>query len=98
MGYGHYGRPIIWPSDWQALTPAQKGTLTRRLIRLAHRARTRAIGRVLLGWARFLRRRQVMRDLAELAAMDDMMLRDVGVSRCEVRGAMESGSDLKAVR
>ena len=98
MSYGYYDRPIVWPCDWQARTPAQKGTWVRRFIRRAHRARTRAIGRVLLGWARFLRRRQVMRDLAELAAMDDMMLKDVGVSRCEVRGAMESASDLKAVR
>ena len=88
MVYGHHGFPVTRPSDWQALTPAQKGTLTRRLIRYAHAARSRAIGRVLLGWARFLRRRRYMRDLAALSAMDDLMLKDVGVSRCQVRGAI----------
>jgi uncharacterized protein YjiS (DUF1127 family) len=30
--------------------------------------------------------------------MDDMMLKDVGVSRCEVRAARQSGSDLKRSR
>jgi uncharacterized protein YjiS (DUF1127 family) len=98
MSYGHYGFPVIRPADWQALTPAQKGTLTLRLIRYAHAARSRAIGRVLLGWARFLRRRRYMRDLATLSAMDDMMLKDIGVSRCQVRGAIQSGTDLKPSR
>jgi uncharacterized protein YjiS (DUF1127 family) len=98
MSYGHYGHPIIWPGDWQALTPAQKGTLTGRLIRRARTARAHAIGRMLLGWARRLRRRKYMRDLRELSAMDDLMLKDVGISRCEVRGAIESGYDLKRVR
>jgi uncharacterized protein YjiS (DUF1127 family) len=95
MSCGHYGHPVIWPSDWNALTPIQKGTWTRRVVRRAHRARTRAIGRLLLGWARYLRRRQVQRDLAELSAMDDMMLKDVGVSRSQVRGAIWSGTDLE---
>ena len=61
-------------------------------------AATHAIGRVLLGWARYLRRRRYMRDLATLSAMDDLMLRDIGVSRCQVRGAIESGTDLKPAR
>ena len=98
MSYGHYGFPVIRPSDWLPLTPAQKGTLMRRFIRQAHRARARAIGRVLLGWARYLRHRQRMRDLATLSAMDDMALKDIGVNRCQIRGAIESGSDLKSVR
>ena len=98
MSYGHYGHPVIRPSDWEALTPAQKGTLTRRLIRYAHAARSRAIGRVLLGWARFVRRRRYMRDLATLSAMDDMMLKDIGVNRCEIRAAIQSGTDLKPSR
>lgn len=98
MSHGHYGFPVNWPSDWQALTPAQKGTWTRRFIRRAHRARTRAIGRVLLGWACYLRRRQNRRDLATLSGMDDLMLRDIGVSRCQIRGAIESGTDLKPAR
>ena len=95
MSYGH---PIIGSSGWQALTPAQKGAWMHRFIRRAHRARTRALGRVMLGWARYLRRRQYMRDLAELSAMDDMMLKDIGVSRCEVRGAIQSGTDLRPQR
>lgn len=95
MSHGHYGFPVIRPSDWLALTPAQKSRWMGGFIRRAHRARTRAIGRLLLGWARYLRRRQVRRDLAELSAMDDMLLRDVGVSRSQVRGAIESGSDLE---
>jgi uncharacterized protein YjiS (DUF1127 family) len=94
MSHGHYGFPVVWPSDWQALTPVQKSRWTRGFIRRARRARARAIGRLLLGWARYLRRRQVRRDLAELSAMDDMLLRDVGVSRSQVRGAIESGSEL----
>jgi uncharacterized protein YjiS (DUF1127 family) len=98
MSYDHYGHPIIWPSGWQALTPAQKGAWTRRFIRRAHRARARAIGRVMLGWARHVRRRQLMRDLATLSAMDDMMLKDIGVNRCQIRGAIESGTDLKPLR
>jgi len=98
MSYGHYGHPIIWPSGWQALTPAQNGAWTRRFIRRAHRARTRAIGRVMLGWARYLRRLQLMRDLATLSAMDDMMLKDIGVNRCQIRGAIASGTDLKPLR
>src|SRR5690349_19365605 len=95
MSHGHYGFPVVWPSDWQKLTPAQKGTWTRRIIRRAHRARTRAIGAVLLGWTRYLRRRQRMRDLATLSAMDDLTLRDIGISRCEIRGALQSGADLR---
>src|SRR5262245_31211333 len=91
---GHYGFPVVWHSNWQLLTPAQKGTWTRRFIRRAHRARARAIGSVLLGWIRYLRHRQRMRDLATLSAMDDLMLRDIGISRCEIRGALESGAEL----
>jgi hypothetical protein len=36
-----------------------------------------------------------MRDLATLSAMDDLMLRDISVSRCEIRGAIACGADLK---
>ncbi|MFO1111585.1 MAG: DUF1127 domain-containing protein [Bradyrhizobium sp.] len=95
MSHGHYGFPVIWPSEWQVLTPVQKSRWIRGLVRRTHRARMRAIGKVLFGWARYLRRRQVARDLAELWAMDDILLRDVGLSRSEVRAAIESGSGLK---
>ena len=36
-------------SDWQALTPAQRDALTRRIARQAHAARSRAIGKALRG-------------------------------------------------
>ena len=38
------------------------------------------------------------RDLATLSAMDDMMLKDIGVNRCQIRSAIESGADLKPLR
>ena len=98
MSYGHYGHPVIWPPCWKALSPAQQATLTRRLVRRAHAARSRAIGMLLLGWARVLNYRQRERDLATLSAMDDMMLRDIGVNRCQLRGAIRSGTDLKPSR
>jgi uncharacterized protein YjiS (DUF1127 family) len=96
MSYGHYGHPMVWPFARQAVTPAQKAAWTQRLIRRARRARARAIGRLLRGWARYLRRRRHLRDLAALSAMDDMMLKDIGVTRCQVRGALRS--DLKLSR
>jgi hypothetical protein len=43
---GRYG---IQFSDWEALTPAQRGALTREFARRAHAARSRAIGKALLG-------------------------------------------------
>ena len=98
MSCDHCGHPIILPSCWQTISPAQKGTLTHRLIRRAHTARSRAIGMMLLGWARFLQHRQRERDFATLSAMDDMMLRDIGVNRCQLRGAIRSGTDLKPCR
>jgi uncharacterized protein YjiS (DUF1127 family) len=48
-----------------------------------------------LAWRRFLRRRRQLRDLKELSSMDDLSLRDVGISRCEVRGAIWSRTDLR---
>ena len=94
MSHGRHDNSVTWPYAWRALTPAQKGTLTAHLIRRAHEARAHAIGKALLGWARYLRRRRRMRQLHELSSLDDMMLKDIGVSRSVVRGAIESGSDL----
>ena len=98
MRHDHQDHPVSWPYAWRALTPAQKGTLTSHLIRRAHEARAHAIGKALLGWARYLRRRRRMRQLRELSALDDVMLKDVGVSRSAVRGAINSGSDLNRSR
>jgi uncharacterized protein YjiS (DUF1127 family) len=45
-------------------------------------------------WMRYLRHRQLRRDLALLAAMDDFELRDIGLSRMEIRAAIRAGTDL----
>lgn len=47
-------------------------------------------------WARHLRRRQHLRDLAQLAAMNDFELKDIGVSRDQIRGAIRDGTDLRS--
>jgi len=49
-------------------------------------------------WRRYLRRRRHLHELGELSAMDDLSLKDVGISRCEVRGAIRSRTDLRSVR
>jgi uncharacterized protein YjiS (DUF1127 family) len=46
---------------------------------------------------RFQRYRRTRRELDELATMDDRMLRDIGLSRCEVRGAIRSGTELRSL-
>lgn len=45
-------------------------------------------------WENYRRHRRYLHELAELAAMDDFELRDVGISRGEVRGAVRSGENL----
>jgi uncharacterized protein YjiS (DUF1127 family) len=49
-------------------------------------------------WSRYLERRVRLRGLAELYARDDMMLKDIGVTRSDVRAAIRSGADLRSVR
>jgi uncharacterized protein YjiS (DUF1127 family) len=49
-------------------------------------------------WIRYLRHRQRMSDLAKLATMDDLALRDIGISRMEIRAAMRQGTDLTRSR
>ena len=85
---------VIRPSDWASLTPSQKGSLTQQLVRRAHAARRRAIRRMLLGWARYFNFRRRRCDLVELAAMDDVALRDAGINRFEIGAALRSGSSL----
>ena len=43
---------------------------------------------------RYRRRQRLRSDLAQLAAMDDLSLKDIGISRTEVRGAIREGTDL----
>jgi len=49
-------------------------------------------------WARYARRRGQLRELRELCAMDDMSLKDLGISRLEIRAAIRSGVDLRSAR
>jgi uncharacterized protein YjiS (DUF1127 family) len=53
---------------------------------------TEAVG---AAWIDYLRHRRERHDLAELSAMDDQALRDIGVTRC---AALRSGSDLRSRR
>jgi uncharacterized protein YjiS (DUF1127 family) len=48
--------------------------------------------------ARYVRRRRQLRELRELCAMDDMSLKDIGISRLEVRAAIQSGADPRSAR
>jgi len=46
-------------------------------------------------WTRYLRHRQRQRDFAQLAAMNDFELRDIGITRDEIRAAILEGTDLR---
>jgi uncharacterized protein YjiS (DUF1127 family) len=54
----------------------------------------RAVRAIRTAWMRYLRHRQRQRDLAQLAAMNDFELRDIGVSRDQIRGALREGTNL----
>jgi uncharacterized protein YjiS (DUF1127 family) len=56
---------------------------------------TEAVG---AAWIDYLRRRRELHDLAELPTMDDRALRDIGITRSEIRAALRSGSDLRSRR
>ena len=58
----------------------------------------RAVRFVRAIWERNRRHRRYLHELGELAAMNDIDLRDVGISRCDVRGAIQSGEDLRSAR
>jgi uncharacterized protein YjiS (DUF1127 family) len=49
-------------------------------------------------WTRHLHHRQRQRDLAQLAAMNDFELKDIGISRDQIRAAIQEGTDLRSVR
>jgi uncharacterized protein YjiS (DUF1127 family) len=51
---------------------------------------------ICLAWARYLRYRERLCELAELSAMDDMSLKDIGITRLDIRAAMRSGADLRS--
>jgi|HubBroStandDraft_2_1064218.scaffolds.fasta_scaffold1004586_2 uncharacterized protein YjiS (DUF1127 family) len=47
-------------------------------------------------WMRYLRHRQRQLDLARLVAMNDFELRDIGISRDQIRAALLEGTDLRS--
>jgi len=49
-------------------------------------------------WARYVSHRQRWRELRELRAMDDMSLKDIGITRLDIRAAIRSGVDLDSAR
>jgi uncharacterized protein YjiS (DUF1127 family) len=49
-------------------------------------------------WARYAHRRQRLGELSELLAMNDVSLRDVGISRLDIQAAIRSDADLRSVR
>ncbi len=59
---------------------------------------TRAAATVRTIWARYVERRARLRELAELCAMDDMALKDIGISRLGIQAAIRTGTDLRSVR
>lgn len=62
----------------------------------ARRHMWRAIGVIRSAWMRYLRHRQRQRDLEQLAAMNDFELRDIGISRDQIRAALLEGTDLRS--
>jgi uncharacterized protein YjiS (DUF1127 family) len=48
-----------------------------------------------VAWARYLFRRARSRDLAILSAMDDVSLKDIGITRLDIRAAIRSDRDLR---
>jgi uncharacterized protein YjiS (DUF1127 family) len=88
-------QPGLRLSDWHALTATQRAELVRRV----HAARARAIGRAISTiWRRLLRHHRRLHELCELSAMEDHALRDIGISRLEIRAAIRSGTRLRPRR
>jgi len=93
-------------AGWKALAPAQQNALISRLVCRAHAVRSRAIGTILLrasrtirrAWANYLIQRRRHRDLAELVTLDDLSLRDMGISRLDIKSAIRSRTDLRSAR
>jgi uncharacterized protein YjiS (DUF1127 family) len=93
-------------AGWRALAPAQQSALTSQFVRRAHAARSRAVGKVLSRagrtirrtWSNYLLRRRRQREFAELDTLDDLSLRDMGISRLDIRSAIRSRTDLRSAR
>jgi uncharacterized protein YjiS (DUF1127 family) len=91
-------------AGWKALVPAQQNAMISRLVRRARAARSRAFGLILSrasrilrrAWANYLIRRRRQREFAELVTLNDLSLRDMGLSRLDIRSAMRSRTDLRS--
>jgi uncharacterized protein YjiS (DUF1127 family) len=64
----------------------------------ARRRVWRTIGAIRSAWMRHLRHRQRQRDLRQLVAMNDLELKDIGISRDQIRAALWEGTDLRSER
>jgi uncharacterized protein YjiS (DUF1127 family) len=58
----------------------------------------RAIAAVWTIWEHYLERRKRLSELTELCAMDDVALKDIGISRLGIQAAIRSGADLRSAR
>jgi uncharacterized protein YjiS (DUF1127 family) len=47
-------------------------------------------------WLRFKCHRRRLQGLCELSSMNDYELRDIGISRCDVRAAIRFGLDVQS--
>ena len=72
----------LWSLEFQRVSAGRHVWRAARAIRSA--------------WMRHLRHRQRQRDLAQLAAMNDFELRDIGISRDQIRAALLEGTDLRS--
>lgn len=84
-------------SNWKTLAPASLWSLEFQRAS-AWRHGYRVIGAIRSAWMRYLRHQQRRRDLAQLAAMSDFELKDVGISRDQIRAALRDGTDLRSER
>jgi uncharacterized protein YjiS (DUF1127 family) len=77
-------------SNWKTFAPAQQSAFQRAGARRHVWRATRLV------WVRLLRHRQRQRDLRQLAAMNDFELKDIGISRDQIRAALRDGTDLRS--
>jgi uncharacterized protein YjiS (DUF1127 family) len=74
----------LWSLEFQRVGAWRQAWRARRAIRSA--------------WMHYLRHRQRRRDFAQLTEMSDFELRDIGISRDEIRAAILEGTELRSAR
>jgi uncharacterized protein YjiS (DUF1127 family) len=74
--------------DYRALCAEQRHLIARRALRRAHAERSemlrRLIAAVAAGWRAYRERRRLRLAAAELEALSDCELKDIGIGRCEI--------------